>query len=172
MASNAGHAESSAPPLGNNIMRGHGGSSPNAITKWRSSVSTPEKDFLKTGPKSFGISGARVCWLIHFIVRKSCSIWLAVQLSAVINICNDVRSVKDSPPVLHIQNLDGEDIRGIPQLIFREEKRRRLFLLDAPPFHPHLRGVQLLDTHERRMQTTFRSSVLREKSPREPTQTK
>src|SRR5467141_1790268 len=70
----------------------------------------------------------------------------AVQVHRHFNICNDVRSVKDSPPVLHIQNLNGEDIRGIPQLIFREEKRRGLFLLDAPPFHHVCEASQLLDT--------------------------
>src|SRR5258708_4854386 len=70
----------------------------------------------------------------------------AMQVHRHFNVRNDVRSVKDSPPALHIQNLDGEDIRGIPQLIFREEKRRGLFLLDAPPFHHVCEASQLLDT--------------------------
>src|SRR5258706_5525113 len=70
----------------------------------------------------------------------------AMQVHRHFNVRNDVRSVKDSPPALHIQNLDGEDIRGIPQLIFREEKRRGLFLLDAPPFRHTREASQLLDT--------------------------
>src|ERR1700687_6089300 len=70
----------------------------------------------------------------------------AMQVHRHFNVRNDVRSVKDSPPVLHIQNLDREDIRGIPQLIFREEKRRGLFLIDAPPFHHVCEASQLLDT--------------------------
>src|ERR1700682_2478206 len=69
-----------------------------------------------------------------------------MQVHRYFNVRNDVRSVKDSPPALHIQNLDGEDIRGISQLILREEKRRRLFLLDAPPFHHVCEAPQLLDT--------------------------
>src|SRR5258708_12232641 len=69
-----------------------------------------------------------------------------MQVHRHFNVRNDVRSVKDSPPALHIQNLDGEDIRGIPQLILREEKRRGLFLLDPPPFRHMCEASQLLDT--------------------------
>src|SRR5260370_28515635 len=70
----------------------------------------------------------------------------AMQVHRHFNFRDDVRSVEHSPPVLHIQNLDREDIRGIPQLFFREEKRRRLFLLDEPPFHHVREASQLLDT--------------------------
>ena len=69
----------------------------------------------------------------------------AMQVHRHFNFRDDVRSVKYSPPVFHIENLDSEDIRGIPQLIFREEKRRRLFLIDAPPFHYVCEASQLLD---------------------------
>src|SRR5713226_2501403 len=69
----------------------------------------------------------------------------AMQVHRHFNIRDDIRSVKHSPPVLHIQNLDGEDIRGMPQFSFREKKRRRLILLDAPPFHHVREASQLLD---------------------------
>ena len=70
----------------------------------------------------------------------------AMQVHRHFNLRDDVRSVEHSPPVLHIQNLDREDIRGVPQLFLREEKRRRLFLLDTPPFHYVCEASQLLDT--------------------------
>src|ERR1700741_4525773 len=59
---------------------------------------------------------------------------------------NDIRSIEPSPPVLHIQDLDGEDVRRMAQLILREKKRRRFFLLDTPPFHYVCEASQLLDT--------------------------
>src|SRR5229473_437443 len=58
---------------------------------------------------------------------------------------NDVRSEKHAPPALHIQNLDGKNIRGVPQFLFREKKRRGLFLLAAPPFHYGRDAPQFLD---------------------------
>src|SRR5216684_4462949 len=70
----------------------------------------------------------------------------AMQVHRHVNFRNDVCSVKHSPSVLHIQNFDGENIRGMPQFLFREKKRRGLFLLDAPPFHHRREAPQLLDT--------------------------
>src|SRR5260370_6966442 len=77
----------------------------------------------------------------------------AMQIHRHFDFRNDVRSVKDSPPALHIQNLDCEDVRGIPQLIFREDKRSRLFLLDAPPFHHERETSQLLDAQQTKDET-------------------
>src|SRR6267378_3452129 len=57
----------------------------------------------------------------------------------------DICSVEHSPPMLHIQNLNCENIRRMFKLISREEKWRRLFLFDAPPFHHMREAPQLLD---------------------------
>src|SRR5260370_14654568 len=70
----------------------------------------------------------------------------AMQIHRHFNFRDNVRSIQHSPAVLHIQNLDGEDIRGALQLVSCEEKRRGLLLLDAPPFHYVREAPQLLDT--------------------------
>src|SRR5438105_5906503 len=48
---------------------------------------------------------------------------------------DQILSVQHAAPLLHVQNLDGENVRGLPQFLVREKKWRGLLLLDAPPFH-------------------------------------
>src|SRR5882724_1999300 len=70
----------------------------------------------------------------------------AMQVHRHFNFSDHIRSMEHSPPVLHVQNLDREDIRGVLQFFFREKKRRRLFQIGAPPFHHRRDSSQFLDT--------------------------
>src|SRR5258708_6216296 len=68
----------------------------------------------------------------------------AMQVHRHFNFSDHIRSIEHPPPVLHIQNLDREDIRGVLQFFFREKKRRRLFQIRAPPFHHRRDSSQFL----------------------------
>jgi len=63
----------------------------------------------------------------------------AVKIHRDFNLRDNVLSVQHSPPLLHVENLDGKNIRGLSQLTFSEEKRSRFPLLHAPPLH-HVRN--------------------------------
>src|SRR5712692_6768491 len=69
----------------------------------------------------------------------------AMQVHRHFDLRDDILSVEDPPSMLHIQDLDGKNVGGLPQLIPRKEKRRGLLLLHAPPFHHVCHPPQLLD---------------------------
>jgi hypothetical protein len=51
------------------------------------------------------------------------------------NFRDNVLSIEHSPPLFHVEDLDGKNIGGLLQLIPSEEKRRGFLLFYAPPLH-------------------------------------
>src|SRR5437016_374627 len=58
-----------------------------------------------------------------------------MQIRGHFDLGNHVLAVQHAAPLLHVQNLDRENVRGLPQFLVCEKERCRFFLFDAPPFH-------------------------------------
>src|SRR5215467_509751 len=66
-----------------------------------------------------------------------------MQIHGHFDLRNQVLSVQNAAALLHVQDLNGEDVCRLPQLLVRKKQRRRFFLLHVPPFHHSRQPAQL-----------------------------